>query len=104
MNRRTFLKVSSHACVTGTVATGLSSLTRLRASPEAEPYALKSVAAKAGKIVGMYTSNYQLKKYPEDASFIAQNFSLIADGNDLKMDRLRPAPDQFDFTTGDSAV
>jgi endo-1,4-beta-xylanase len=35
----------------------------------------------------------------------ADTFSMIADGNDLKFsNRLRPAPDQFDFSCGDAVV
>ena len=36
---------------------------------------------------------------------IADTFSMIADGNDLKFsNRLRPTPDQFDFSCGDAVV
>jgi endo-1,4-beta-xylanase len=101
MNRRRFMKMGSQACATSAVVLTLPSLSRAEASPQPT---LKSVAAKAGKIVGMYTSNYSLNKYPDDSNFIAQHFSMIADGNDLKMERLRPSPDRFDFTTGDAAL
>ncbi len=53
----------------------------------------------------MFTVQYELQFEPEAAAIIANTFSMIADGNDLKFTKtLRPAPDVFDFSNGDKAV
>jgi endo-1,4-beta-xylanase len=67
--------------------------------------ALKRAAQYSGKTVGMFTVQYELLFEPEAAAMIANTFSMIADGNDLKFARyLRPAPDVYDFSNGDKAV
>lgn len=67
--------------------------------------ALKRAAQHSGKILGMFTVQYELLFEPEAAAIIADTFSMIADGNDLKFAKyLRPAPDTFDFSYGDRAV
>ena len=39
------------------------------------------------------------------SAIIANNFSMIADGNDLKFaNRLRPTPDTYNFSFGDYVV
>lgn len=67
--------------------------------------ALKQAARRSGKILGTYTVVHELYSDTSAASIIANTFSMIADGNDLKFsNRLRPAPDSFDFSAGDAAV
>ncbi len=66
---------------------------------------LKRAARKSGKTLGMFTVAHELLLDPAASDIIANTFSLIADGNDLKFaNRLRPTPTTYDFTTGDSAV
>ena len=67
--------------------------------------ALKDAARRSGTILGMYTVMHELLFDPMAAAIIANTFSLVADGNDLKFsNRLRPAPDTFDFSFGDKVV
>jgi endo-1,4-beta-xylanase len=102
MNRRVFLQSLSAAAV-GITATAVA-----QPAAPVKPSAatsLKRAAQQSNKILGMYTVQYQLLHDPQAAAMIAEGFSLIADGNDLKFsDRLRPSPDAFDFSTGDIAV
>lgn len=70
-----------------------------------EALELKRAAQRSGKILGTYTVGHDLLWDPAAAAIIANGFSMIADGNDLKFsNRLRPTPDTFDFATGDQAV
>lgn len=101
MNRRVFLQ-SLSATVAGITATAAAQSTLVKPSAVAS---LKLAAQRSGKILGMYTVQYQLLHDPQAAAMIAKEFSLIADGNDLKFsDRLRPSPDTFDFSFGDTSV
>ncbi len=53
----------------------------------------------------MFTIQHELVYDPAAAAVIANNFSMIADGNDLKFAKyLRPAPDTFDFSYADTVV
>jgi endo-1,4-beta-xylanase len=102
MNRRAFLQSVSAtvACMTTTAIAQPAALVKPSAAAS-----LKLAAQQSGKILGMYTVQYQLLHDPQATSMIAEGFSLIADGNDLKFsDRLRPSPDTFDFSCGDIAV
>jgi endo-1,4-beta-xylanase len=66
---------------------------------------LKRAAQRSGRILGMYTVQHELLNDPDASAIIANTFSMIADGNDLKFsDRLRPAPDLFNFDPGDAVV
>ncbi|MDT7814416.1 MAG: endo,4-beta-xylanase [Acidobacteriaceae bacterium] len=67
--------------------------------------ALKRAARKSGKILGMFTVQHELLFDPVASAIIANTFSMIADGNDLKFaNRLRPTPNTFDFSFGDTVV
>jgi len=102
MNRRVFLQ-SLSATVAGMTATAAAQPAAL-VKPTAAA-SLKLAAQQSGKILGTYTVQYQLLHDPQATAMIAEGFSLIADGNDLKFsDRLRPSPDTFDFSSGDIAV
>jgi endo-1,4-beta-xylanase len=101
MNRRIFLQ-SLSAAVAGITATAVAEPTLVEPPAVAS---LKLAAQRSGKILGMFTVQYQLLHDPQAATMIAEDFSLIADGNDLKFSqRLRPSPDTFDFSFGDIAV
>jgi endo-1,4-beta-xylanase len=100
MNRRSFLC----AAAAWSAANVLSGAETLPAHlPDTS--ALKRAAQHSGKTVGMFTVQYELLFEPETAAMIADTFSMIADGNDLKFAKyLRPAPDVYDFSYGDKAV
>lgn len=101
LDRRTFIQ-SLSATVAGITLTGAAQPSRVKPSAV---LSLKLAAQQSGKILGMFTVQHQLLFDPQASAMIAEGFSLIADGNDLKFsDRLRPAPDKFDFTAGDLAV
>jgi endo-1,4-beta-xylanase len=101
MNRRIFLQ-SLSATMAGITATAVAQPPLVQPSSVAS---LKLAAQRSGKILGMYTVQYQLLHDAQAAAMIAEGFSLIADGNDLKFsDRLRPSPDTFDFSFGDTPV
>jgi endo-1,4-beta-xylanase len=66
---------------------------------------LKDAARRAGILLSVFTGMHQVRLEPESSAFIAGTFGMIADGNDLKFsNRLRPTPDTFDFSSGDSVV
>jgi endo-1,4-beta-xylanase len=81
-----------------------SSVSGLALNLEAAEPTLKSAAMKRGKLIGMYTTAHELQAHPEVDQIIEREFDMLADGNDLKMDMLRPTPTTFDFSTGDWAV
>jgi endo-1,4-beta-xylanase len=89
---------------------GAAALVADTASPTTSPQvpdtsALKRAGRQSGKILGMFTVQYELLFEPVAAAIIANTFSMIADGNDLKFAKyLRPAPDTYDFSYGDRAV
>jgi len=100
-SRRSFL-YGSAALLAGTA--GLSVSETLPAQPP-DTSALKRAAQRSGKTLGMFTVQYELMHDAKASAIIADTFSVIADGNDLKFNEyLRPAPDTFDFSFGDTAV
>jgi endo-1,4-beta-xylanase len=67
--------------------------------------ALRQAASRSGKLLGTFTVQHELLFDPAASAIIANTFSMIADGNDLKFAKyLRPAPDKWDFSFGDAAV
>lgn len=101
MNRRSFL------CGAAAWLSAPSILSGSETSPGKLPdtSALKRAAQHSGKTLGLFTVQYELLFEPEAAAIIANTFSMIADGNDLKFAKyLRPAPDVYDFSYGDNAV
>jgi endo-1,4-beta-xylanase len=101
MNRRSFLCGAAAWLSATSVLSGSETLpTQL---PDTS--ALKRAAQHSGKTLGMFTVQYELLFEPVAAAIIANTFSMIADGNDLKFANcLRPAPDTYDFSSGDRAV
>jgi len=101
VSRRSFLRGTS-AFLAGT--TGLTEVPI--SSPRVpDTAALKRAATASGKILAMYTVQYQLLNDPVGSAIIANTFSMIADGNDLKFSKyLRPAPGVWDFSYGDTVV
>jgi endo-1,4-beta-xylanase len=73
--------------------------------PTTDTSALKRAARHSGITLAMFTVQYDLLHDPMESAIIANTFSMIADGNDLKFAKyLRPAPDIYDFSYGDAAV
>jgi endo-1,4-beta-xylanase len=101
MSRRTLLRGAATACLSAIGAPVVQSLTP--ALPDTS--ALKRAAKQSGKILGTYTVQHELYYDSFASAIIANTLSMIADGNDLKFsNRLRPAPDSFDFRAGDAVV
>ncbi len=101
ITRRSLLRGAATACLSSVCAPVARSLAP--ALPDTS--SLKRAERQSGKILGMYTVAHDLYYDTSAATIIANTFSLIADGNDLKFsDRLRPAPDSFDFKPGDAVV
>jgi endo-1,4-beta-xylanase len=97
MSRRSFLRGAAAAICAG------GSLTQAQNAPDTS--ALTRAARQSGKILGVYTGAHELLLEPAASAIIAQTFSLIAVGNDLKFsNRLRPTPDSYNFTYGDQDV
>ena len=101
ISRRALLRGAATACLSAIGAPIVQSLTS--ASPDTS--ALKRAVQQSGKILGTYTVQHELDYDTSSSTIIASTFSMIADGNDLKFsNRLRPAPDSFDFRAGDAVV
>jgi endo-1,4-beta-xylanase len=101
INRRLFL-YGAAGLLAGTV-----DLPASQAIPAQVPdtSALKRAARQSGKILGMFTGAHELQFDPTASAIMANSFSMIADGNDLKFaNRLRPTPDTYDFSFGDTVV
>src|SRR5260370_37491464 len=60
---------------------------------ESQISSLKAAAKHSGKLVAMFSGQYELMKIPVAAKTIAAGFDMIAIGNDLKMNRIHPMPD-----------
>src|SRR6266567_3263346 len=66
---------------------------------------LSQAARQAGILLSVFTGMHQVRFEPDSSALIAATFGMIADGNDLKFSsRLRPTPETFDFSFGDSVV
>src|SRR5260370_3577284 len=71
---------------------------------ESQISSLKAAAKHSGKLVAMFSGQYELMKIPVAAKTIATEFDMIAIGNDLKMNRIHPMPDAYQFSYGDYDV
>ena len=97
ISRRSFLRGTAALACAG------ASLTQAQNAPDTT--ALKHAAKQSGKILGVYTGAHELLLEPAASAVIAQTFSLIAVGNDLKFsNRLRPNPEDYNFHYGDQDV
>jgi endo-1,4-beta-xylanase len=61
---------------------------------------LKAAARHGGRLVAMFSGQHELMTDPVAARTIATEFDMLAIGNDLKMNRIHPAPDKYDFSYG----
>jgi endo-1,4-beta-xylanase len=101
MNRRSFLS----GAAAWLSATSVLSASQTLPTQLPDTSALKRAAQHSGKTLGTFTVQYELLFEAEAAAIIADTFSMIADGNDLKFAKyLRPAPDTYDFSYADRAV
>lgn len=101
MSRRFFLRSVA------SLGAGWNSVAWAQSPPPTVPdtSALKRAAHQSGMILGMYTVQHELLLDPIASAIIANTFSMIADGNDLKFtNRLRPTPDTYNFSFGDAAI
>jgi endo-1,4-beta-xylanase len=62
---------------------------------------LKELARRSGRLIATFSGQHELMNDPIASSIISSEFDMIAIGNDLKMNRLHPAPDAYDFSFGD---
>lgn len=101
MNRRSFLYSAAALLVGGSdIATAQPTPARV---PDTS--ALKRAARQSGKILGMFTGAHELQFDPTASAIMANTFSMIANGNDLKFaNRLRPTPETYNFDAGDYDV
>lgn len=62
---------------------------------------LKAAAKSSGKLLAVFSGMHQLMYDNAAANLIASEFDMLAIGNDLKMFRIHPTPDTYDFHYGD---
>ena len=83
-------------------AGALDVTTELTALGEAyQARSLKAAAHRNGRLVAMFSGQHALMTDPIAARLIAAEFDMLAVGNDLKMNRVHPTPDTYDFSYGD---
>jgi endo-1,4-beta-xylanase len=101
LSRRSFLYGAS-ALLAGTAHLGATPAN----SPQVpDTAALKRAGKESGKTLATFTVQHQLVYDPVGAATIANTFSMIADGNDLKFSQfLRPTPETWNFSFGDTVV
>lgn len=97
MNRRNLIK-NIAAVFAGALHFPAAALAN---SEDVQARSLKALAQRSGRLVAMYTGQHELMTNAAAASAIAAEFDMIAVGNDLKMNRIHPAPDKYDFSYGD---
>jgi endo-1,4-beta-xylanase len=98
MNRRALLKSLVGSCAFA--APLPAELVRL-GLPAPVERTLKDLAKEKGKIIGVFSGQHQLMTDPTAAQLISSQFGMLAIGNDLKMARLHPEPERYDFSFGD---
>jgi endo-1,4-beta-xylanase len=97
LTRRTLLKYLGTICVSANDL--ISAHTTVGLASQA--LTLKAMAKRSGKLVAMFSGQHDLKTDPIAARTIATEFDMLAIGNDLKMNRIHPAPETYDFSYGD---
>jgi endo-1,4-beta-xylanase len=99
ISRRSLLKAAALYACAGQFRQPLSSGGETGGKPT-----LKSMGARTGRLIGLFGGSY-LPFQPIQAEVVAREYSMIADGNDLKFaDLLRPTPDTYNFGPGDIAL
>ena len=100
MNRREIVK---RMALCGLGAAALPAL-RGYAGADRSSGPLKDLAQRTGKLVAVFTGYHELTTSQEATRIIAAEFDMIANGNDLKMNRVHPEPDRYDFHGSDGDV
>jgi endo-1,4-beta-xylanase len=95
MNRRSLIKGAATAWLAG-MPFGWA-----RTAEARDDETLKAAARRTGKIVAVFSGGYLLKNDAIGSQIIADQFDMLAIGNDLKMFRIQPEPGRFDFGPGD---
>ena len=95
MKRRSLVKGITAASLCGL---RFAEVARLLAK---EPETLKGLAKGSGKLMAVFSGQHQLQFDSAGSRLIAEEFDMLAIGNDLKMSRIHPEPDRFDFSYGD---
>jgi endo-1,4-beta-xylanase len=62
---------------------------------------LKAIANRKGKLVATFSGQHELMTDSVASQTIASEFDMVAIGNDLKMNRIHPKPETYDFSYGD---
>jgi endo-1,4-beta-xylanase len=62
---------------------------------------LKAIAHRKGKLVATFSGQHELMTDSVASQTIASECDMVAIGNDLKMNRIHPQPDLYDFSYGD---
>lgn len=101
MKRRSLLKSIAGGCALA--MPWQAKLARALALPESGR-TLKAAAKEKGKIFGVFSGIHQLMTDQKATQLITSEFEMLAIGNDLKMNRIHPEPDRFDFGYGDYDV
>jgi endo-1,4-beta-xylanase len=105
MTRRDLLKLALTTCGTAVCAQGSGLAGILDFAPAADSSSavgsLQEVAASRGILFGSMVLKGTLASVPKYADLVTKQCGIIAPGNELKWDALRPSPGQFDFTEGD---
>jgi endo-1,4-beta-xylanase len=103
LTRRSLLKYGAAICAGALHLTRSTELTAARAaeSQSSSAHSLKVAAHRSGKLVAMSSGQHELMTNPLAAGTISGEFDMLAIGNDLKMNRIHPTPDTYDFNYGD---
>jgi endo-1,4-beta-xylanase len=98
MNRRSLIKFLLAGAVG---AIDLRATARLDAHAELTK-TLKAEANAGELLVATFSGEHELTMEALAAKIIATEFNMLSVGNDLKMNRVHPLPDAYDFSYGDS--
>jgi endo-1,4-beta-xylanase len=97
LTRRSLLRYGTALCAS---AIGLGSAHAAKDQVFGVP-SLKAAAHRGGRLMAMFSGQHELMTDPIAAKTIATEFDMLAIGNDLKMNRIHPAPDTYNFSNGD---
>ena len=99
MKRRSLLKSIAGGCALA--MPWPAKLARALALPEGSARPLRALAKESGKILAVFSGAHQLMTDQKATQLISSEFEMLAIGNDLKMNRVHPEPDRYDFGPGD---
>jgi endo-1,4-beta-xylanase len=102
INRRKFLTEGLMAA--GFVALPSAVAATTTAAGQSVLLPLKDAGAECGLKIGVQAERGPLQKDPSFAEAVKNNFNLLTPGNELKWTRIRPTPEEFNFSDGDWMV